>query len=78
MQNQFCETRTAFLSELVKKSDEVAVAANQLATLAAKDGTATLDEKVDFSNTRTHLKALMHESEEIHEKLKAHRDEHGC
>jgi hypothetical protein len=76
--NELCKTRRVFLSELAEKSDEVAAAASKLATLAALDGKAMPNDKVDFSNIRTHLKALMHESEEIHEKLKAHRDEHGC
>jgi hypothetical protein len=76
--NQFCEIRSALLPELAKKADEVANAANQLSQLASKDGNATLEDKVDFSNIRTHLKALMRESEYIHDKLKDHRDEHGC
>jgi hypothetical protein len=76
--NQFCETRRALLTELARKSDEVANAASQLSKLASKNGNATLEDKVDLSNVRTHLKALMHESEDIHQKLRAHRDEHGC
>lgn len=66
------------LTELAKKSDEIANVADQLATLAALDGQATLDDKVDLSNTRTRLKALLRESEDIHDRLKTHRDEHGC
>jgi hypothetical protein len=56
----------------------VATAAGKLVTLAALDGKATLDDKVDFANIRTRLKALMRESEAVHEKLDAHRDEHSC
>ena len=55
-----------------------ATAASRLVVLAGLDGKATLDDKVDFSNLRTRLKALMRESEEVHAKLNAHRDEHGC
>jgi hypothetical protein len=78
MPNHFCETRSAVLTQLAEKSEEVVNAASQLATLAALDGKATLDQKVDFASVRTRLKALMRESEAVHEKLDAHRDEHGC
>jgi hypothetical protein len=73
-----CKARRALLSELAKKSDEVATAANQLSVLASRDGNATLENKLDLSNIRTRLKALMRESEEVHDKLNAHRNEHGC
>jgi hypothetical protein len=78
MPRPFCEIRSAFLTQLAKKAEQVSSAANRLASLAPLDGKATLDEKVDFSNIRTLLNALMRESEDIHDKLKAHRDEHGC
>ena len=78
MVNHLCKARRALLSELAKKSDEVATAANQLSVLASRDGNATLENKLDLSNIRTRLKALMRESEEVHDKLNAHRNEHGC
>jgi hypothetical protein len=78
MSNQLCETRKALMLQLSKNSNEVVTVASQLATLAALDGAATLDEKVDISNNRTRLKALMRESDEVHERLNAHRSEHGC
>jgi hypothetical protein len=76
--DQMCEARNALLKEFARKSDEVAKAANRLSKLASKDRNATLEDKVNSSNTRTLLEALMRDSEDIHDKLKAHRDEHGC
>lgn len=78
MADLFCEARNALLKEIARKSDEVAKAANRLSKLGSKDGNATLEEKVDAANIKTLLSVLMRESEDIHDKLKAHRDEHGC
>jgi hypothetical protein len=50
----------------------VAKAANQLTKRVALDG------KLEFSDLRTRLKTLMQEFDDIHERLHAHRDKHGC
>lgn len=74
----FCVVRSEFLSELTKKSSQVAEAANHLAQVAAKDGTATLQEKVDFVNVRGQLRVLIQECEVIHDRMQSHRYQHGC
>jgi hypothetical protein len=76
--NLFCQVRSGILSELTEKSAEVADAANHLAIVAAKDGAATLQEKVDFVNLRSRLRALIQECEVLHDRMQRHRDEHGC
>ena len=78
MPNSFCEVRSALLSELAEKSNELAYAANDLARQAGKDGPATLEEKVEFANHRSQLRVLIQECEVLHDRMQRHRDGHGC
>jgi hypothetical protein len=74
----FCEVRSALLSEIADRSSRMADTAHELAELARKDGTATLDEKVEFANRRSQLRVLIQECEVLHDRMQTHRDEHGC
>jgi hypothetical protein len=76
--NLFCEVRSALLSEITEKSNEMAEAARYLASTAGKRGEATTEDKALFAKLRTNLHALVQECQVLHDRMQEHRDEHGC